>query len=675
MKTRGKINEIFLTIVMIVMAVVAAIQGCKRDTFVDRSSTKSMIADYMRVNAQDYSMFTTILDTTKFGAFLSAYGIYTCFVPNNTAIQTYLTSKGKNTLKDLTMDEMITIVKFHVFRDTMSSSSFTDGKLANPNMYGQYIAAQTVISGGLAKIQVNKQALILQADIRLENGILHMIDHVMEPSVKEIMTILDADPNYSFFAQAMHETGCDALIAAPRLSNGAIDTAAAHMVYYTVIAETDAVIKDAGFSSYAALKARYCNTGNPTDQSDSLNIFVRYHVVPGFYFLADMFNQSSLNTLPSPATVSNPNPVADAITTKVGLGGIMLINDDDIGGVHYSGVAMDKINSNISAVNGVVNLVTANYTARKLISAAVYWNVCAQPELTSNKAIYHQPKGAVLFQNIAQRITDATNQKKYFQLTNIRINIPYAGDISTNGGGGVQGWYCGYACAPQTVQSAALFNAPLPKGVVPYDDVLIFQLRGTLSGNNNAYPTTAELTTPVIVKGKYKVWICLAFAADDRSTKGGTFAAYIDGYDNAHLLSNTFTQMTLTDTSVKTDASLAQLGLKRYMWHDFPYAGTKAANSYAGCDSDMYITTDAAKLKVWGYMGQYLGIVDFQTTASHNIILDRAPGMPVSSNPMLIKMFHFIPADFDDAHQYWPKFDRRGNLRDQNGNIVGKLNN
>jgi len=98
-------------------------------------------------------------------------------------------------------------VKLHLIQDTINTSSFTDGKLPQVTMLGQYLVTGVSNQSGVSSYTVNRQALVLQPNISLSNGIVHSIDHVLKAATKTVAQTIETNPEFSIFTQALKETG------------------------------------------------------------------------------------------------------------------------------------------------------------------------------------------------------------------------------------------------------------------------------------------------------------------------------------------------------------------------------------------------------------------------------------------------------------------------------------
>src|SRR6187401_1012090 len=99
------------------------------DPDIDTNTTEDVvITGYFEKNPSEFSEFMRILQLSGNSGFLGAYGTYTCFAPTNDAVKAYLDAKGLSSVDAIEVSEMKKLVRFHVIQDTLSTTSFTDGK-------------------------------------------------------------------------------------------------------------------------------------------------------------------------------------------------------------------------------------------------------------------------------------------------------------------------------------------------------------------------------------------------------------------------------------------------------------------------------------------------------------------------------------------------------------------
>jgi uncharacterized surface protein with fasciclin (FAS1) repeats len=546
------------------LIMVAGLGSCKKIKYVETTSTDLNIYSYIKANPTLYSSITNIVDKSGYAGFLNAYGSYTMFVPTNDAVTLYLKDISK-TLDALTELEAKDIVKFHLLEDTLATSTFKDGKLPTITMYGQFLVTGVVNNAGVSSILVNRQGTITQPNIKTGNGLIHQIDRVLKPASKTIAELITADPRFTIFRQALVATGYYDTI------NTINSTVPSLRKWYTVLAETNQALLDSGFASYTALKNRYSNTGNPLNPLDSLNIYIKYHILPEAKYLADIVSASSHVTLaPLEVLASKLDDVK------------VLINELTFNGIFEKGVELERSTSDVSATTGVLHTALAHFKPKIRFPTAVYWDVADFPEVRKLPAIFRRANISFAYGTLKDFDWDrTTNTMDYVYTTSTTINV-FWGD---------------YLSVPM----------------------------GTTTRHN-----WIDMKTPILIKGRYKVWICYRAAKGSGTVglPGGSnmpVQVAFDGVDLSRPFNFTEQRPNLTD------GELEALGWKKYS------------------PSTNQLMT-----------GKFLGIVDIPTTDRHSIRLRALPASGTGNPSNFLDMVHFIPIN---DNQYLPRFNTDGTLQ------------
>jgi len=421
--------------------------SCRKVPIVYSTTSEVNIVGYIDEHLDSFSFFRQMLKETGYDGFLDAYGSYTLFLPTNSAIKTYLNSRNKDSVSQLNVDSVKDFLKFHLINDTVYTISFTDGKLPYLTMYGQYLVTGASNTNGSTYYRVNRQANIIESNLRQGNGVIHVIDNVLTPATKTLAGLVASDPAYSIFAQAMKTTGIY-----DSLNISAVDNTDTTKAWLTLFAEPDSVFEANGIHSYDDLKEKFSNTGNPKDPNDSLHLFVDYHIVNRANYLADIVTVTSYSTWAP----------LQAITVKYSNDSILL-NDDVFNGVHEPGIMVARTGSDVSATNGVLHKATSLLYIKERSPFAVYWDVCQYTEIMNLPAYYGKQSYYYPWDQLPSFITAADGKSS-------RPQIGYVGGV-----GG---------------------SSP----VVNYD-----YLELPMGSNRMAW---VELKTPMLVAGTYKVWIC-----------------------------------------------------------------------------------------------------------------------------------------------------------------------
>lgn len=524
--------------------------GCKKTPIISQTSDEVTIVGYLEKDPDQFSDFLKILHITGDAGFLGVYGAYTIFVPNNDAIASFVKSSGHSTLESIDVQQLKDVVKFCILQDTINTTAFSDGKLSQLTMYGQYLITGATNVGGETKITVNRQANILKANIRVSNGIIHVVDNVLTPATQTLAGLLADNPKYSIFTQALRETGLFDTLNIP--ASGNTDSA---RTWLTVLAESDSAINAAGFSTYADLKARYSHTGDPTQLNDSLHLYVDYHILYGVKYLADIVMSTSHTTL-APLEV---------VTSKLS-GQKVLINDDDFNGVHETGVELERSSSDNSATNGVLHNSLGHFAVKIRNPVPVYWDVADFPEIRNLPAYFRK-------QNYVYSLT--TMPSGFF--------VP------------------GPSAMTYTVASTYVNG-----------DYLMIPLGGP---GRSAY---IDIKTPLLVKGKYKVWICYRVQKQSNSSNNLNQIS-IDGE---------VLQRTMNFTTAMPATTEGEMEAQGWKWYTDPISNN------------------------WG--SRLVGTIEIKTTERHTLRFTTLQGTQNNNN---LDMIHFIPQDMD---QLYPRFKSDG---------------
>ena len=495
-------KAIFFTGLMMIVTCTFLIPACKKPDLVINTTEDVNIVGYLEKYPDSFSLFKQILDRTGNSAFLNAYGAYTCFAPSNSGVKTYLQRIGAATVDAADLNTLKDMVKLHLLGDTVYTGSFTDGKLPVITMYGQFLVTAVKNDGGVSSYIINRQASVSRSNIRVGNGVIHVIDNVLLPATKTIAKQLEEKPEFSIFVQALQATGYHTL-----LNTVNPDTS---LRWYTVFAESNQALADSNITSYAALKAKYSQTGNPLLPNDSLNMYVAYHITKNIKFLGDIISVSVHATLLPQEVVS-----VKLINQEV------VLNQDVFNNVLEKGITLDRPKSDNAASNGVWHFAKAHFMVKYRKPTALYWDVSAFEEIMKLPAYYKKAN-----YNFT-RATEADNP--------------------------IKDHYWGWGSLASTNTLSYLYSAS--STVTNYsvnNDVNMLPL------GLPSRPVWWEMKTPPIIKGRYKVWICYSWQRQSASSNQ-LCQVTVNG---------TLMQRTMNFTEARpigTDAELEAIGWKRYI--------------------------------------------------------------------------------------------------------------
>ena len=538
-------------------------QNCTQEKINERTDDTLNITEYLRDNP-DYSMFLEILDITDYASFMNTYGTYTLFLPTNDAVKQYLTDVGAASLKDVPLADLQNLAKLHILDKKITTTDFTDGKIATASMQGQYLITGAANISGVSSITVNKTSNITASNVEVGNGVIHVIDKVLRVADKTLAQTIEANGDLSLFTEVLKATGWYDKLNQPLTYD--VNKIGSHL---TVLAQTNEVFSKAGYNTLDDLKARYSKSGDSMNPTDSLNLFVQYHIVPKLNYLADLATTPVFVTQ-APLEVISAKLVKDVI----------YLNRDVFNGVLEEGVAIVRASSDVTCSNGVLHYVDGHFNIKKRLPSPVYFDLCDQPEMAANVANYRKT-GGVSFGFVLGGLADVT-------WTGSKT---YTADWNNNGGS------------------------------VNGDLFRIFRFRTGSGGLNDI-----EFKTPVIIKGRYKIWV--SFRQNTKASNNTK--VFFNGEQTSRILNG---REYANDPSVATtgipDRVYESQGYKRYI---FPY--TKNDN----------------------VLSRLVGIVEVTTTGRHTIkfVTDACSGCG-GGDADRFDLVEFRPVDMD---QIWPKFKK-----------------
>lgn len=189
-----------------------------------------LIATHLENNPDKFSKFSEILRKAKIGKktsgnmlrTLSTYGSYTCFAPTNEAVDAFLQEQYEKYLneertgvtspyiEDLS-DSMATVIaKNHIIETGYKTTDISDGSFPRSTMNRRSTTITWPIDeSGHPYALINSHARIITQDLEMENGVIQVINSVLNPSNKPVPDLLASHKALSLFSEALVLTGYD----------------------------------------------------------------------------------------------------------------------------------------------------------------------------------------------------------------------------------------------------------------------------------------------------------------------------------------------------------------------------------------------------------------------------------------------------------------------------------
>ena len=314
-----------LCAVCLVTALVACVDNDDDVPMNYYSSSKITAAEFLDENSPRLGQFIEMLKRTPYYSLLSTYGKYTVFAPDNDAFDKYLKATGYGSVGAIPTEVCDTLARTHIIKKgAFFTTDIGEGALPELNMDDAYIVLSLdsdVTNNNALLYYVNKTSRMVEYDDSVTNGVVHIVNKMIEPTTDLIADVIAADSALTLFSQALELTGmADSLTryidesyqwdmannkCLDSLYNGvSVRCTSGSQLYtpsfwpekryfkYTVFAEPDSVFHRHNIFNIDDLKAYakqvYDATypedagqydDNPRDRRNPLNRFVSYHLL------------------------------------------------------------------------------------------------------------------------------------------------------------------------------------------------------------------------------------------------------------------------------------------------------------------------------------------------------------------------------------------------------------
>ncbi|WP_167606629.1 fasciclin domain-containing protein [Maribellus sediminis] len=297
-------TRFLIPVLMLVLAV--GFTACDNDDDDMMPEETNTIADIAIANP-DFSVLVEALTKANLVGAVSDKGAQlTVFAPTNDAFNALLSDLGAGSLNDVPTETLKSILLYHVIGSKAMSGDLETGYYPTLSTFSNnpmdvYVSVNNGVS-------INSNTMVTAADIEADNGVIHVVDHVILPP--SVVNLAIDNPNFSILVSAVVKAGlADALSAAGP---------------FTVFAPTndafEALFQELGVSGIADLTA------------EQLTPILLYHVVQGNVLSTDLSN-GEVGTLSGSKTVS------------VDLSSGVKINDSNV------------IAADIQGANGVIHVI------------------------------------------------------------------------------------------------------------------------------------------------------------------------------------------------------------------------------------------------------------------------------------------------------------------------------
>jgi transforming growth factor-beta-induced protein len=126
------------------------------------------------ISNDSFSILVQAVVKAGLASTLSGTGPFTIFAPTNAAFQSLFTKLGISGLDELTSEQLVPILKYHVVSGNIRSNQLTAGSVTTLN--GSFNVTLS------PSPKINNSSDIVATDVQATNGVIHVIDEVLLPS-------------------------------------------------------------------------------------------------------------------------------------------------------------------------------------------------------------------------------------------------------------------------------------------------------------------------------------------------------------------------------------------------------------------------------------------------------------------------------------------------------------
>lgn len=255
--------------------------SCNEDAiYWDVKSTEQVISQYVESDTE-YSEFNDLLKSTGLNSLLAVRGPYTLFLPSNSVMKAYYAEKGIASSQNLSQELQEQLVLNHIILAQIETGDIGLGAIREVNAIRDYIVSE--FDG--ADIILNKNSKIIKRDIRASNGVIHLIDKVLEPVTKSVYDKLAENPSYSIFTKGLELTGFKDTLQTISFPFGKKVARAR----FTILAIADTTFQRFGINNINDLINKYTNAPDSiTYLSNGFYRYMEYHCMAETYYLSDL---------------------------------------------------------------------------------------------------------------------------------------------------------------------------------------------------------------------------------------------------------------------------------------------------------------------------------------------------------------------------------------------------
>ncbi|MDD3320248.1 MAG: fasciclin domain-containing protein [Paludibacter sp.] len=365
--------------IIVILAIVTGIlYSCVDPYATDSTLIKDLntlpAASYLEnADSLNVSMWVDLLKYTDLYNTMNLAADYTCFVPGNTAMLTYLAEKGVSKVTDLNIEDAKILVKYHTIKGALYSSvSFEEGVIPDTTATGDYLSTTFLENGGA--VQLNLEASITKT-IHTTNAYIHILNAVLTPVTETLWEKIQSG-KFSIFSQAIEAIGYkERLNTISEIINNR-----QYKYHYTLFAVPDSVYRANGINDFAILVDSLKAAPDYTLATNKLNLYVTYHL------LNQQISYASLAYFTQDDSKRSKNYNTMATSQLINISEVNKVLYINYNTVSNQGITLLELNRNCK--NGVVHVIDGMMPVQSPKPTTVKWELTDYSVLASTLPKY-----------------------------------------------------------------------------------------------------------------------------------------------------------------------------------------------------------------------------------------------------------------------------------------------
>ncbi|MCM1332251.1 MAG: DUF5108 domain-containing protein [Bacteroides sp.] len=405
---------------------------------------------------------------------------FTALAPNNEAMRDFYRRRGVDSLEVLSPEYVKEFVLYHTLKDSISADQFVT-KSSVTNISGETLNI-TIDAENSGEAMIGPEGRIVEMGISAYNGKIYVMSSALTPLVETVYDRVVENGASSIMLEAIEASGWKKDLQT--IADTIIENGFKRVVnrYYTFLNVNDATFSKAGINNLADLRAKLSERNDRDITADSLlREYVSYHIMNAPYGIADFGDAEGedivtklLGTMANNQTMMLAiNPVAIGAAEKYTFN-------------HQDESARFMVNeSDVRAKNGYLHTIDSWLPVWEPDQTEVVWDLADYAEIRALLAgsEYYQPA-----EPVAKETSISINKAACFTYV--------MGDGGTKNNS--------YSDITYVTTKSYRLMAPLAGqySTAVNNDRVVFNL---------GYMGSVEMTTPTIVKGKYRVEVSIGY--------------------------------------------------------------------------------------------------------------------------------------------------------------------